>query len=85
VYRKRLDQARKLLDAAAGNKTAGKKRYQRMDRELERFFRRSDARDAATGLAKTLLIEGTVSGDEAASIVERSSLKKSARSRTRRR
>lgn len=85
ICRKRLEQAQKLLDAAAGNKTAGQNRYRRMDRELERFFRRSDVREAVTALAQTLLLEGTVSGDEAESLVERSSRKNPARSRIRRR
>ena len=70
VHRNRLRQSRRLLDAAAGDRTAGKSSYERMGRELERYFRRGDMGRAATALAKTLLLDGTVSGDDAAAIVE---------------
>lgn len=70
VHGKRLRQTRRLLDAAAGDRIAGKKRFDRMGRDLERFFRRGDVSKAATALAKSLLLKGTVTGDEAAEIVE---------------
>ncbi len=85
VYRKRLWQAKTLLDAAAGDGRGGDRRFDRMDRDLEHFFRRADMNRAVTVLAKALLIRGTVSGDEAAAIVEENGRPRAARTRSRRR
>jgi hypothetical protein len=84
LYRKRLQQTRKLLDAAVGGRENGKKRFDRMGRDFERWFRHGDMSRAVTALAKALLIRGTVSGDEAASIVEDSCTIGPRRSKSRR-
>ena len=68
-HRKRLEQTRRLLNAAAGGREQGKQRFERMRRDLERFFRRGEINKAVTELAKTLLLKGTVLGDDALTIV----------------
>jgi hypothetical protein len=70
VHRDRLRQSRRLLDAAAGDRAGGGARFDRMGCDLERYFRRGDMGRAATALAKVLLLKGTVTGEDAADIVE---------------
>jgi hypothetical protein len=83
-HRKRLEQTRRLLDAAAGGRERGKKRFERMHRDLERFFRRGEINEAVTELAKTLLLKGTVLGEDAVAIVA-ANAKDGTRSRRQRR
>lgn len=68
-YRKRLEQARRLLDASSGGRGPGKRRFGAMRRDLERSIRRANISKAATALAEKLLLKGTVKGDDAAAIV----------------
>ncbi|UCG51506.1 MAG: hypothetical protein JSW58_15180 [Candidatus Latescibacterota bacterium] len=70
AYNERLRQARTLLGALPHVSENKKQRFDRVRRNLEKFFGREDVKKAVAVFARRLLDRGTIDGDEATSLVE---------------